>query len=136
MPKSRLFLIICVSLLIVFVYGCNKGSIQTETAEASTQEHEKGEQEGEVEKGEHEEAITWLNKALLLADEIGDPVNERYHQMNLGKCNLAIGKPSDAVPHFEKAIEITCNLGMADEYIEVARNNLDRAKEACQGING
>ena len=39
------------SLLLVFVYGCNKGSNESEAAEASTHEHELGEQEGH----EHEQ---------------------------------------------------------------------------------
>ena len=56
MPKSRFFTIICMSLLLIFVYGCNKGSNESEVAEASTQEHEHGEQAGlEHEQGEHSE---------------------------------------------------------------------------------
>ena len=51
MPKLRFFTIICMSLLLVFVYGCNKGSNESEAAEASTHEHELGEQEGH----EHEQ---------------------------------------------------------------------------------
>lgn len=47
MPKLRFFAIICMSLLLVFVYGCNKGSNEGEAAEASTQEHEQGEHAGE-----------------------------------------------------------------------------------------
>ena len=49
MPKLRFFTIICMGLLLVFVYGCNKGSNETEAAEASTHEHEQGEhtEEGE-----------------------------------------------------------------------------------------
>jgi len=39
------------SLLLVFVYGCNKGSKKNEAAEASTQEHEQGGQAGQ----EHEQ---------------------------------------------------------------------------------
>ena len=53
MPKLRFFTIICMSLLLVFVYGCNKGSIESESAEASTHEQVQGEHEGESEKGEH-----------------------------------------------------------------------------------
>ncbi len=54
MPKLRFFTIICMSLLLVFVYGCNKGSNESEAAEASTQEHEHGGQAGqEHEQGEH-----------------------------------------------------------------------------------
>ena len=54
MPKLRFFTIICMSLLLVFVYGCNKGSKKSEVAEASTQEHEQGGQAGqEHEQGEH-----------------------------------------------------------------------------------
>ncbi len=55
MSKSKLFTIICMSLLLVFVYGCNKSSNEGEAVEASTQEHEEGEQTGpEREQGEHE----------------------------------------------------------------------------------
>jgi hypothetical protein len=54
MPKSRFFTIICMSLLIVFVYGCNKGSIESESAEASAQEQEQVGQAGEGEQKEHE----------------------------------------------------------------------------------
>ena len=43
------------SLLLVFVYGCNKGSNESEAAEASTQEIEHAEQAGESERGEHAE---------------------------------------------------------------------------------
>jgi len=54
MPKLRFFTIICVNLLLVFVYGCNKGSNESEAAEASTHEHEHGGQAGhEHEHGEH-----------------------------------------------------------------------------------
>ena len=54
MSKLRFFTIICMSLFLVFVYGCNKGSNESEVAEASTQEHEQGEQTGqEHEQGEH-----------------------------------------------------------------------------------
>ena len=53
MPKLRFFTIICMSLLLVFVYGCNKGSNEGEAAEAGTQEQEQGEHEGESEQGEH-----------------------------------------------------------------------------------
>lgn len=54
MPKLRFFTIICMILLLVFVYGCNKGSNESEAAEASTHEHEPGGQEGqEHEHGEH-----------------------------------------------------------------------------------
>jgi len=42
------------SLLLVFVYGCNKGSNESESTEARTHEHEQGEQAGhENEQGEH-----------------------------------------------------------------------------------
>jgi len=51
------------SFLLVFIYGCNKGSNEGEAAEESTheqeqggqagQEHEQGEHAGEGEKGEH-----------------------------------------------------------------------------------
>ncbi len=62
MPKLRLFTIICMSLLLVFVYGCNKGSDEGESAETSTHEQEQegqagegehGEKAGESERGEH-----------------------------------------------------------------------------------
>jgi predicted DNA-binding antitoxin AbrB/MazE fold protein len=52
MPKLRLFMIICMSLLLVFVYGCNKGSDEGESVEASTHEQE---QEGQAGEGEHGE---------------------------------------------------------------------------------
>jgi len=52
MPKLRFFTIICMGLLLVFVYGCNKGSNETEAAEANTLEHEQGEHAGEG-RGEH-----------------------------------------------------------------------------------
>ena len=56
MTKLRFFTIICMSLLLVFVYGCTKSSVENETAELSAQEHEYGEQaEHEHEKGEHAE---------------------------------------------------------------------------------
>jgi len=56
MPKLKFFTIICMGLLLVFVYGCNNGSNESEAAEASTQEQEHGEQAGhEHEQGEHEE---------------------------------------------------------------------------------
>jgi len=75
MPKLRFFTIVCMSLLLVFVYACNKGSNEGEVAEAGTQEQvehvgegeeagehaeqagrerEEGEHEGESERGEHE----------------------------------------------------------------------------------
>jgi hypothetical protein len=69
MSKLRFITIICVSFLLVFVYGCNKASNESEGTEAVTQEqgehagegektgeqgeHE-GEGEGEGERGEHE----------------------------------------------------------------------------------
>ena len=53
MPKLRFFTITCMSLLLVFVYGCNKGSNENEVAEASSHEHEQVGQAGEGEQGEH-----------------------------------------------------------------------------------
>ncbi len=53
MPKLRFFTIICMSLLLVFVYGCNKGSNEGESAEASTHEQEQVEKAGEGKSGEH-----------------------------------------------------------------------------------
>ena len=54
MPKLRFFAIICMSLFLVFVYGCNKGSNEGDVAEASTHEQEKEGQAGHKhEKGEH-----------------------------------------------------------------------------------
>ena len=54
MPKLRFFTMICMSLLLVFVYSCNKGSNESEAAEASTHEHEYVGQAGhEHEHGEH-----------------------------------------------------------------------------------
>jgi hypothetical protein len=53
MPKLRFFTIICMGLLLVFVYGCNKGSNETEAAEANTLEQEQVGQAGESEEGEH-----------------------------------------------------------------------------------
>lgn len=41
------------SLLLVFVYGCNKGSNESEAAEASTDDQEQVGQAGEGEQGEH-----------------------------------------------------------------------------------
>ena len=53
MPRLRFFTIICMSFLLVFVYGCNKDSNEGESAEASTHEQEQVGQEGEGEQGEH-----------------------------------------------------------------------------------
>lgn len=54
MPKLRFFTIICMSLLLVFIYSCNKGSNESEVTEASTQEHEQEGQAGqEHEQGKH-----------------------------------------------------------------------------------
>ncbi len=53
MPKLRFFTIICMGLLLVFVYGCNKGSNENEAAEANTLEQEQVGQAGESEEGEH-----------------------------------------------------------------------------------
>ncbi|MFC2169847.1 FxLYD domain-containing protein [Acidobacteriota bacterium] len=44
MSKLSFFTIICLTLFLVFVYGCNKGSTEKETAEASAHDHEHGEQ--------------------------------------------------------------------------------------------
>jgi hypothetical protein len=56
MPKLRFFMIISMSLLLVFVYACNKNSNEGETIEVSTHEHEHGEEAGhEHEMGEHAE---------------------------------------------------------------------------------
>ncbi len=56
MPKLRFFTIICMSLLLVFVYACNKGSDEGEVAETSTHEREHEEQAGhEHGQGEHAE---------------------------------------------------------------------------------
>ncbi len=69
MPKLRLFTIVCLGFLLVFAYGCNKASEETEAVgmsahepeqaeqakegeEAGTQEGERGEHEGEG-RGEH-----------------------------------------------------------------------------------
>lgn len=54
MSKSKFFMIICMSFLLVFVYGCNKSSNEGEASEAVTQEQ--GEHAGEREEaGEHTE---------------------------------------------------------------------------------
>ena len=54
MPKLRFFTIIFMSLLLVFVYACNKGSNDVEPSEANTHEHiEKAGHEHE--QGEHAE---------------------------------------------------------------------------------
>ena len=46
MKKSKIFTVICMCFLLVFVYGCKKGSMEGETGEASTREHgEEGSQE-------------------------------------------------------------------------------------------
>jgi len=52
MPKLRFFTIVCISLLLVFVYGCNKGSKEGEAAEASMHEGEAA--EASTHEGEHE----------------------------------------------------------------------------------
>jgi len=57
MPKLRFITIIFVSLLLIFVYACNKGSGEGDAAEAGTSEQaQEGqeEHEGEGEVGEHE----------------------------------------------------------------------------------
>ena len=53
MSKSRLITIICLGLLLALVYGCGKGSNDTEAAEASVHEQDV-EHAGEGERGEHE----------------------------------------------------------------------------------
>ena len=59
MSKSRFITIICMSLLLVFVYGCKKSTTEGEVAEATAHEHQHGEQAGhehaghEHQKGEH-----------------------------------------------------------------------------------
>jgi len=55
MTKTRFLTIICMSLLLVFVYGCDKGANNNDTGEASTPEQ--GEQAGHEggEHGEHSE---------------------------------------------------------------------------------
>jgi hypothetical protein len=57
MPKLRFFTIIYIGLLLVFVYGCNKGPSEDEVAEASAPEQEQGEHAGEGERGEHAEKV-------------------------------------------------------------------------------
>jgi hypothetical protein len=57
MRKTRLLAVLCIALLFVFAYGCNKGVENTETTEAETHEHEEaGEHthEGETEPHTHE----------------------------------------------------------------------------------
>ncbi len=60
MSKSKYFTIICISLLLVFVYACNKGSDETESSTPKVEQAEQaeraeqGEHEGEGERGEHE----------------------------------------------------------------------------------
>ena len=63
MPKLKYFTIICMSLLLVFVWGCNKTSEETEsiTPKVEEGEHaegreggEQGEHAGEGERGERE----------------------------------------------------------------------------------
>lgn len=66
MSVSKFLTIICMSFLLVFVYGCQKSSSEGDSAESITQEQgehaeragqerEQGEHEGEGERGEHEE---------------------------------------------------------------------------------
>jgi len=65
MPKSRFFTIVCISLLLVFVYACNKGSNEDEAGEKSPQVEQaeageeastpEGQEEQEREGGEHAE---------------------------------------------------------------------------------
>ena len=54
MRKLKFFAIISISLLLVFLYACNKGSDESEPVEASTQEQEQVKQSGEGQ-GEHAE---------------------------------------------------------------------------------
>ena len=51
MTKVKLFTIICICFLLVFVYACNRAP---DEAESSTPKVEQGEHEGEGERGEHE----------------------------------------------------------------------------------
>lgn len=53
MSKSRFFTIVCISLLLVFVYACNKGSNEGEAGEAGPQVEQAGQ---ELEPGEYAEA--------------------------------------------------------------------------------
>jgi len=61
MQKKRFFTIICISLLLVFVYACNNGSNESEATEVSTHEHEHGEETGHVhehgDEAEHEHEL-------------------------------------------------------------------------------
>jgi len=68
MPKLRFYTIICMSLLLVFVYGCNKGSNADKAAEVSTQEHKQEGQEGE----KHEQGEN-------AREERGEHTGEREH---------------------------------------------------------
>ncbi len=54
MQKSKFFMIICVCLLLVAVYTCNKASNEGEVTETGVKVAEQGEQAGEGEQGEHE----------------------------------------------------------------------------------
>jgi hypothetical protein len=54
MRKTRLLAVLCITFLLVFAYGCNKGAKDTETTEAGTNEHgEAGEHTHEGETSEH-----------------------------------------------------------------------------------
>jgi len=61
MKNTRLLAVLCIVFLLVFAYGCNKGTKDTETTEAGTQEQgEAGEHthEGETESHTHEGETT------------------------------------------------------------------------------
>ena len=83
MPKLRFYTIICMSLLLVFVYGCNKGSNEGEAAEAGTHEHEQGEQaeheQGEEAEHKHDE------KAEHKHDEKAEHKHEQGEQAEEGE---------------------------------------------------
>lgn len=67
MKKSKIFTVICICLLLVFVYGCNKDSAEGETGEASTGEH--------GEEGSHEQAEGTENEHGEEGEEAGPQIS-------------------------------------------------------------
>ncbi len=79
--------------------------------------------------GNHDAAREWLEKALKQTLEIPSLEVERRIRLALGKLNVATGRKNDGIPHLERALAITQQLGMEQAFVEEVEESLLLAKE-------
>ena len=81
--------------------------------------------------GDYPMALECLEDGLAIAREIGDRLNEGSCNTTIGETLMETKRPCDAVPHFERALQITNELSL-NQFIEHDKQNLEKAKDECE----